>query len=242
MTPQSCHTIEVCFSPALYPGAFTKPGYIAVVVDILRASTTICAAFEAGVEKIIPVPDLETALEYKNKGYLVAAEEDGIKPAFADFGNSAFEFMNSEVRGKTIVHCTTNGTKAISLIQNADSIAIGSFVNLTALSEWLVKQDKNIFILCSGWKNRFSLEDAFFAGALVEKLGSEKEYTIPCDSANAALVLWKSGRNDMLKFVDKALHRLRLKKLGLDNVLHYTFAPDSGRIIPVVSEGIIRGL
>ena len=108
-------TIEVCFTPKLFADIITKDNYIVVLADILRATTSICAAFENGVQEIIPVASLEIAKEYKDKGFLVASEQDGKKLDWADFGNSAFNFSREAVAGRTLVYCTTNGTRAIEI-------------------------------------------------------------------------------------------------------------------------------
>ncbi len=110
--------IEVCYSPALFP-YYENQDAIVVVTDILRASSAIVTAFMNGVERIIPVGTLEEAKAYKEKGYMVAAERDGIVRDFADFGNSPYNFTPERVRGKQIVYSTTNGTNAIQLASRA---------------------------------------------------------------------------------------------------------------------------
>ena len=159
--------IEVCFSPALYP-FYRNDNAVVVVSDILRATTAICAAFENGVKSLIPVADLNEAREWKKKGYLVAAERDGLVLDFADFGNSPFNFHPEQVRGKTIVYSTTNGTQAIRMASGAKHVAIGAFINLTALAEWIIGEDSDVLVLCAGWKNRYNIEDSVFAGALFQ--------------------------------------------------------------------------
>ncbi|MCD4789053.1 MAG: 2-phosphosulfolactate phosphatase [Bacteroidales bacterium] len=228
------NTIEVCFSPRLYEDRLTRENFIVVIVDILRATTSICSAFNNGVKKIIPIASLDEAREYKKKGFLVASERDGIVSDFADFGNSAFNFMTPEVVGKTIVYSTTNGTHAIEMAKSAEKVVIGAFTNLKPLAEWLVAQDKNVVILCAGWKNKFNLEDSFFAGALVESLLKYPNFRLFCDSATAALDIWKTGKQDMLGYIEKALHRHRLKRMGLDDVLEYSFTLNSTDVIPVL--------
>ena len=225
--------IEVCFTPKLFPEVMIKDDYIVVLVDILRATTSICAAFENGVRNIIPVTTLEEAKSLKDKGFLVASEQDGKKLDFADFGNSAFNFSREAVGGKTLVYCTTNGTRALEIARKAERIAMGAFINIGALTGWLVAEDKNVVILCSGWKNKFCLEDTLFAGALTEKLLSHGGYSIHCDSAAAALDLWHLAQPDILGYIEKAAHRHRLKKLGLDDVIPYSFTPDLTTVVPV---------
>jgi 2-phosphosulfolactate phosphatase len=232
-------TVEVCFTPRLFGDILTREDYVVVLVDILRATTSICAAFENGVARIIPVPDAEQARHMKEKGYLVASEQDGKKLEFADFGNSAFQFTREAIGGKTLVYCTTNGTKALEYAKNADQIVIGAFINITALTNWLVNKKKNVVILCSGWKNKFCLEDSLFAGALTEKLLDHTVFSTSCDSTLAALDLWYLAHENPVEYIGKAAHRHRLKRLGLDDVIPYSFTSDSTRVVPVFRDGEI---
>ena len=228
------NTIEVCFTPKLFDEILTSGNYIVVMVDILRASTSICAAFENDVKAIIPVATLEEAREYKNKGYLVASERDGKVLDFADLGNSAFNFMTKDVKGTTIAYSTTNGTQAIELAKNSKGLVIGAFNNISVLTDYLIKENSNIVILCSGWKNKFNLEDTIFAGALIERLLLNDNFKLDCDAAEAALDLWSIAKKNPLAYVEKAAHRHRLRKLGLDDVLEYTFTNDSTKVVPVL--------
>jgi 2-phosphosulfolactate phosphatase len=231
----SHHCIEVCFTPKLFSEILTNENAIVVLVDILRATTSICAAFENGVKNILPVATIEEARALKKQGFLVASEQDGRKLDFADFGNSAFNFSREAIGGKTLVYCTTNGTRALEIAKKSGKIVMGAFINLTALSEWIVSQEKNVVILCSGWKNKFCLEDTLFAGALTEKLLKHPGFITRCDSAEASLDLWNLAKPDILGYLEKAAHRHRLKKLGLDDVIPYTFTIDSTSVVPVFS-------
>ena len=130
--------IEVCFTPGEY--SYYKDEFeIVVVIDVLRATSAMCAAFDNGILSIIPVPTIEEALEYKKKGYLVGAERKGQIVEGFDFGNSPFSYMKEEFRGKEVVLTTTNGTKSLEVAKDAETVVIGSFLNLTALSSWLSK-------------------------------------------------------------------------------------------------------
>lgn len=240
--PDCLFTVEVCFSPRLFQDIITKSNYIVVLVDILRATTSICAAFENGVTRILPVASLEDAKMLKEQGFLVASEQDGKKLDFADFGNSAFNFTPEAIGGKTLVYCTTNGTRALEIAKPASRIAIGAFINLTALGNWLTKQDRNVVILCSGWKNKFCLEDTLFAGALTERLMKDSRYGSFCDSAAAAVDLWHIAENDLLGYIEKAAHRHRLQKLGLDDVIPYSFLIDQSDVVPVFEGNEIRNV
>ena len=232
-------SVEVCFSPKLFGDILTKENFIVVLADILRATTSICAAFENGVKEILPVGSLEQAKEMKSRGFLVASEQDGRKLEWADYGNSAFNFTREAVGGKTMVYCTTNGTRAIEIAKEAHKIAMGAFVNLTALSNWLVRENKNIVILCSGWKNKFCIEDSLFAGALCERLLAFQQFNTCCDSARASMDLWNIASTDLSNYLEKAAHRHRLKKLGLDDVIPYSLVMDSTRVVPVYENGVI---
>jgi dipeptidyl-peptidase III len=233
MKPAGGHTVEVCFSPKLFSEILTTGEFIIVLADILRATTSICYAFMNGVERILPVATIEEARQKKDEGFLVASEQDGKKLDFADFGNSAFSFTREKVEGKALVYCTTNGTRALEVArESGNPIAIGAFSNLTALKEWLVLQDKNVVILCSGWKNKFCLEDSVYAGALAEILLAEGFVTV-CDSARAALDLWNTARTDLPHYIDKAMHRERLRSLGLDDVIPYSLKTDTTGVVPV---------
>src|ERR1051326_257733 len=124
--------VEVCFTPGSYP-IYENPGAIVVIIDILRATSAICAAFEYGAEKMIPVATVEEAKEYKKKGFLVGAERNGVHLDGFDFGNSPLSYMNEKIKGQTIVLHPTNGTQAIEVSKKAHKVVIGSFLNMSAL-------------------------------------------------------------------------------------------------------------
>jgi 2-phosphosulfolactate phosphatase len=233
--------VEVCFSPGLFGDVVTTGDFIVVLVDILRATTTICAAVGNGVEAIIPVATHEEARRLKSRGFLVASEKDGVQLDFADFGNSAFSFTRDAIAGKTLVYCTTNGTRALEIAKGASSIAIGAFINLSAVTEWLGAQRKDVVILCSGWKNKFCLEDTLFAGALTQRLLGTGLFRSDCDSAGASVDLWNLAAGDVLGYIEKAAQRHRLKKLGLDDVIPYSFECDQVQVVPVFDGRLIRG-
>lgn len=229
------NSIEVCLSPALFSFKTTNENFIVVIVDVLRATSAFCAAFDSGVKLLIPVPGLEELLEYKNKGFLTAAERDGNKVDFADFGNSPTVFLQSDLSGKELAYSTTNGTQAIKTASNAGSqdIVSAAFVNLNAVSEWLISQNKNVVILCSGWKNTFSLEDTLCAGALVEMLENSKKFMHICDASGSALNQWQLSKNNLVSNVQKANHYKRLLAKGLNDDLDYCFRLNISNAVPV---------
>jgi 2-phosphosulfolactate phosphatase len=225
--------IEVIVSPLLYPARQIKENFDVVVVDIFRAGTTICTAFQQGVEKIIPVGSVDEAKSYKDRGFLIAGEREGIKLEIADFGNSPYEIMRADLKGKTLVLSTTNGTKAIETATGANQTAIGAFTNLGYLSEWILSLKRNIVILCSGWKETFSLEDTVFAGALIESLIQQPDCYALYDSSVAAIDLWKSAKPDLGSYLKNGSHYKRLVRLGEQKDIDLALTMNSARVIPV---------
>lgn len=230
--------LETCFSPALYEVDQHK-GSIVVIIDILRATSAICTAFENGVVSIIPVAGVAEAKEYKNRGFPVAAERDGFILDFADFGNSPFNFVREKVEGKTIVYSTTNGTGIINMASSAYKIVVGSFLNISALATWLISQEKDIVLFCAGWKNRFNLEDTICAGAIAEKLLLTSLYTTICDSTLAALDLWSLAKQDIKSYIEKVAQRSRLRDKGLDDCIDFCLTMDFTGKIPVIKDGVL---
>lgn len=234
-------TVEVCFSPALYPFIPRTGEAITVVIDILRATTSFCTAFDYGAEKLIPLNSLQAAFEYKKEGKLVAAERDGLKPEFADFSNSAFDFMNDNIQGKTIYYTTTNGTEAITIASAAGRVAIASFLNVPVLTEWLHKQNKDIILLCAGWKNNYCIEDSLCAGLIAKNLLNDNRFIPSGDSVVSAVILWNSCNNDPEHLIKQSAHYQRLKKLGYEDVLKYSLEVGRSSSIPVMlNDGLIN--
>lgn len=227
------NSIEVCLSPALFNFKTSTDNYIVVIIDVLRATTAFCAAFDRGVKTVIPVSGLEELLEYKNNGYLTAGERDGAKIGFADFGNSPTVLLQSSLSGKELAYSTTNGTQAVEMAKSSGNIVAAAFVNLNAVSKWLINQQKNVVILCSGWKNTFSLEDTLCAGALVETLELSGKLMHNCDASGASLTLWQLSKNNLKEVVKNANHYKRLIKLGQQTDLQLCFRLNTSEAIPV---------
>ncbi|HAN18073.1 MAG: hypothetical protein A2X13_03870 [Bacteroidetes bacterium GWC2_33_15] len=231
-------TIEVCIVPSLLNLYDTKNKVI-VIVDIFRATSIICTMFMNGASKVIPVESLEIAKEYKEKGFLVAAERNGKKLDFADFGNSPFEFTPAKVKGKTIVYSTTNGTNTINLCRNFDLVVISSFLNFTSTVNFLINQNKDIIILCSGWEGNLCLEDTVFAGVLSEKLISTNLFLAQDDSALNSMDIWNHAKPDITKYLSKSFQFKRLTKLGMNDIIKYCLTFDKTEIIPVLTGNFI---
>ncbi|HXI00593.1 MAG TPA: 2-phosphosulfolactate phosphatase [Sphingobacteriaceae bacterium] len=223
--------IEVCFTPALLH-LYDIRDSIVVMIDIFRASSSICYGIDNGAEAIIPVATVEECRSHCNTGFLLAAERNGEVVEGFDFGNSPFAYSKEKVAGKTVVLTTTNGTHAIHKSLDASRIVIGSFLNLTALSDWLKQQDKDILLLCAGWKDKFNLEDTIFAGAVVFQL-RDKHYHLD-DAAIASEDMYKMGKDDLNSYLKKTSHSERLKKLGIEEDIRFCLNVDICSTIPVL--------
>ncbi len=226
--------IETCFSPALLPHFGYKNSAV-VVIDILRATSSICVAFANGAKTVIPVETLEECKWFQDKGFLAAAERGGEKIEGFDFGNSPFSFRDEKIRGKEIVFSTTNGTRAIKATADAALVIICSFVNLEILCEYLCEKQLDILCMCAGWKNKFNLEDSLFAGAVTRKLIKSGKFITECDSSKAAMQLYDNASNDLFSFLENSSHRIRLKKLNIDEDVRFCLDPDSSNVLPILS-------
>lgn len=226
-------SVHVCFTPSLFP-LYKNNESIVVVIDVLRATSAICTAFDNGVEKIIPVATVDEARALKAQGFLAAAERDGMIVDGFDFGNSPYSYLDASVKGKTIALTTTNGTKAIHAAKDAAQLVIGSFLNKQALADYLIKQNKSIIMLCAGWKDKFNMEDTLFAGALTQLLVDSNKFSTDCDSAKAAMLLFSNAKNDLYAFLGDSSHRQRLGRLSLEKDIRFCLQTNQCSSIPIL--------
>lgn len=226
--------IEVCLSPALIPH-YNVEGSIVIVVDIFRATSSICYGFENGALEIIPVATVEECKSYEGKGYLLAAERNGEVVEGFNFGNSPYSYTKEKVDGKKIVLTTTNGTHAINESKKANTIVIGSFLNLNSICNWLETKTENVVLLCSGWKNKFNLEDTLFAGAVVHQL--KDKFTHHCDASIAAEDLYLKAKNNLREYLFKSSHSQRLKELNIEDDIQFCLKQNICHVIPVMKNG-----
>lgn len=225
--------VHVCLTPALID-QFDVSESIVVVIDVLRATTSMCVAFDNGVTFMVPVEDIDTCLTYKEKGFLIAGERSGEQLSGFDFGNSPFSFNSSTVLGKKIAITTTNGTRAIKAAQqrNAKEIVVGSFANLSILAQWLIKQKEHVCLLCAGWRDHITLEDAIFAGALARKL--RHDFRRFQDTAVVAETLYNSANTRKRYFFRNSSHYQRLIHLNLQEEVKYAMRRDTHPVIPMM--------
>lgn len=208
--------IETILSPALIP-FHDLEGKAAVIIDILRATTTICFALDNGAASMLPVSTPDECLLYRKRDFLCAAERNGLQLEGFDMGNSPEAFQKEVVAGKHIAITTTNGTFALLESRDADKHFIGSFLNIDALAKHLSGLGQSVTMVCAGWKNKVNLEDSLFAGALSQKL-LDLGFDTECDSTLFCTELWKNEKEDLHNFVRKSSHAQRFEKLGIDDL------------------------
>ena len=233
--------VEVCFTPNMFP-LYAEDFEVVVVIDVLRATSAICTAFHYGVDKIIPVSTLDQAIEYKDKGYYVAAERKGKIVSGFEFGNSPLSYTNYKLKDKILVLTTSNGTKAINMAKDIKQLLIGSFLNLDAICNYLIELNKSVLILGSGWENKFCLEDSICAGAISEQLLKTNKFKCNNDSTIAAKYLFLSAKSNYFGYLKASSHRKRLKKLNLNEDIKYCLTPNQTDVIPVREDYYLKKL
>lgn len=229
--------IEVSLSPALYPFRTIKEHHITVAIDLLRATTAVCATFQAGCSCVAPLDSLDALVPFRKHGFLLAAERDGKKVGDAEYGNSPTEYLRHNLEGCKLAYSTTNGTVTILRGADADLTLVGSFSNLTALCERLQKEGMDVVLLCSGWKQDFCIEDTLVAGAIIEKL--KDTHTITGDAANMALALWQLTKVDPYEYCQRCTHVHRLYRLGAADDVRFAFQQDTCPVVPILKDGML---
>ncbi len=224
-------------------GQFTNS--IVVMIDVLRASSTIANALMNGAKEIIPVESTEKAVELYSKlsreTRLLAGERNGVKPTGFELGNSPFEFETEHIKGKTIILTTTNGTKLYQKAKNAKIKLIGSFVNSDSVINYIdklilqeVSQEINIEFLCAGNYGQFSYEDTLCAGSLIYKLIQLRSNLELSDSSHAAKSLFLQFSGNLKNFIKTKEHPTFLDSIGLGNDIDFCLDFDRCPVVPVI--------
>ncbi len=224
--------LEVCLSPALLHLYDTKNAVV-IIIDIFRATSTITAALHNGAARVIPVASVAECISLGETipGSITAGERDGKVAEGLQYGNSPLEYPTDFIKDKTLVLTTTNGTRLLHMVQDAAAIVIGSFLNLHAVCDYLLAQNKNVLLGCASWKDRFNLEDTLFGGAVINEIGAS--FDINCDSARAAAHLYRfSGGSNFIEFLKDSSHYRRLSAYGLEHDMIYCVTPDIHPIVP----------
>lgn len=216
-------------------------GTTAVVIDVLRASTSVVTALEAGARTAIPTASTEDAMRMAGSlgrdNVLLCGEREGRRIEGYDLGNSPLEYSGERVRGATLICNTTNGTAAMRGASEADSMLIGCFRNIAAVAAEARRADRPTIVVCAGRLGRVSLEDALCAGLLVGALQSGVTENQLSDGARSAAVLGTSlGPPDEALLARTAAGRA-LVDIGLAPDLAFCAALDATTTVPVLVDG-----
>jgi len=231
--------LDVLLLPAELP-ARPRPERIAVVVDVIRATTSIVSACQHGARAVLPVasPDEALALAAQRPGAVLAGERRGTHiPGFA-IGNSPREFTAASVGGREVILTTSNGTRTLRLVDSGRRVAIAAFLNRAAVGRWLAAQVEDALIVCSGYEGIFSLEDAVCAGSIVEQASGSGDVDLG-DGARACRVLWEQWRADLLRLLRDTDWGRQVIALGLEADLVVCAGLDVTPVLPILEEGRI---
>ncbi|MFM2363308.1 MAG: 2-phosphosulfolactate phosphatase [Sphingobacteriales bacterium] len=232
-------TLHTSLSPALL-NLYDLSNTVVVIIDVLRATSTIATALYNGAKCIIPVDSVAKCIELGRKiDAITAGERDGKVAEGLEYGNSPFEYPRAFIENKTLVLTTTNGTKLLhmALERGAPQIITGSFPNLSAVCNYLLAQNKNVLLGCAAWKDRVNIEDMLFAGAVINRI--KKNFSINCDSSQIAETMYTKAKKDLFEFMKakEASHYLRLSGYGLEKDMQYCLTPDVANVLPFYEEG-----
>ncbi|MCA6074143.1 2-phosphosulfolactate phosphatase [Fulvivirga sedimenti] len=229
--------LDVCLSPNLID-LHEIEGRVIVVVDILRATSCMTAGIGSGITEIKPFADLDSCVKMKEHGYLIAGERNGQKVEGFDLGNSPFDYMDPANQGCKIAVTTTNGTQAIEKSLAGEHIIIGSFLNISAVANWIRKKDMDVLIVCAGWKGKVNLEDSLFAGALTDMI--MPEFSPVCDAPLVALHSYLGMKDNLLEHVLDSSHARRLRRLNISEDIEYCLRFDEFTVVPELVGGALR--
>tara|TARA_R110001592_G_scaffold240827_2_gene501039 strand:+ start:1977 stop:2675 length:699 start_codon:yes stop_codon:yes gene_type:complete len=221
--------LDVCYTPDLIH-QFEVENKTVVVIDILRATSCMVAGLGSGIQSITPVATIEECEALGQQGYIMAGERGGEKVEQFHIGNSPFDYMKPELKGKKVATTTTNGTHAIELSRNAKEVVIGSFLNLNALVSHLMKSENDVLLFCAGWKGRYNLEDTLFAGAVCNALKQNAEFE--SDSALCAFFLYQSMATDLAYYINRSNHAARLSKFNVREDIEYCARLNEFNVVP----------
>jgi 2-phosphosulfolactate phosphatase len=232
-------SLHTSLSPALLH-LYDVSNSIVVIIDVLRATSTIAAALNNGAKYVIPVDSVSRCIELsKQIDGISAGERDGKVAEGLEHGNSPFEYPEEFIGGKTLVLTTTNGTRLLqmALEKGAREIITGAFSNLSAVCDHLMEMKLPVILGCAAWKDRVNMEDTLFAGAVIFTIG--KHFHINCDSSHMAATLYAKSKKDLFGFMKKndASHFHRLMNFGLEKDIRYCLTPDVDNVLPLFKDG-----
>jgi len=219
-------------------------GKTVIVIDVLRASSTIITAMHRGARSVIAVEDMGEASRIAQNldptRRLLCRERDGKLIEGYDLGNSPSEYTDELVADKTLIFTTTNGTKAIARSSLADRVIIAGFLNADAVADAVKQAEGEVIMVCAGWKGRLSLEDVLCAGYIVNSFYDGQLPETAKDGAKVAMGLFERFSDRLYEVVAATNHAKRLQEMGYAEDIGYCCALNTVNIVPEVVEGVIK--
>jgi 2-phosphosulfolactate phosphatase len=216
-------------------------GTTAVVIDVLRTSTTVAAALANGARAVVPVADMaeaaRVAANLDPSTMLLGGERGGVTIDGYHLGNSPREYDAATVRDRTVVMVTTNGTGAVVRCAAAAEVVIGGLVNARAVVDHVLDRGRDVTIVCAGWKNRVSLEDTLCAGLLIDLMFPGRIPEPETDTAHIALAQYRYDRDGLVERIGTCNHARRLVALGHAADIPLCSAVDSIPVVPAYRDG-----
>lgn len=207
-----------------------------VVIDVLRACSTIATALNNGARSVVPVADMaqagKIASNLDQQSYLLGGERDGINIEGYHLGNSPLEYTASTVAGRTIILNTTNGTVAIAGARAAEHLIIGTFLNAGRVVDFVREVGNDVTIICAGWRNRVSLEDTLCAGLMLYRLWDGHEPAAVSDTAHIAFTQYAHDQDDLRSALQRCNHAQWLTQRGYGDDVEYCFQLDALPVLP----------
>lgn len=238
-TNDSPLTLSTCLSPSLLH-LYDVSSSIVVIIDVLRATSTIATALYNGARSIIPVDSVAECIKLgKQIDVITAGERDGKIADGLKYGNTPLQYTPEFIKGKILVLTTTNGTRLLhmALAEGAPGIITGSFCNLSAVCDYLIKQNRNVILACAAWKDRINIEDTLFAGAVINRI--KNNFQQNCDASRMAETLYVQANNDLFGFLKEknASHYQRLMGYGLEDDIRYCLTVDNSNALVLYDSG-----
>jgi 2-phosphosulfolactate phosphatase len=237
--------LNVFLSPVIVDELYFT-GKTTVVIDVLRATSTIVTAINNGAKEVVPVASVEFAVKVSGGMFggqiLLGGERNTKKIEGFALGNSPLEYSRDVVEGKTIVFYTTNGTKSIAKAKYSENLYTCSFLNISAVAEHLISLNTDIEIVCAGRNNYFSIEDSVCAGMLISKIIKVKKDSLLNDSGTAVLTLFKKFGANLIGMMRESDHGKILLENGFEVDLEYCSSIDILSDIPSYANGVLKKL
>lgn len=216
-------------------------GKTVVIIDVLRATSVMTTALANGVKGIYPYKDIESVIENskKDSNPLLCGERKGLKIDGFDCGNSPLEYPSEKVAGRYMYMTTSNGTRAIEkCAETADTIYIGAFLNIGSIVDRLLRDNKDVVIVCSGTDDKFSFDDALCAGEIIKRLSQEAN--VNCTDISLALKFIAQNSKSIFTALKGCKHFEYLKSIGFEGDMEHCFTMDKYTIVPQYKNGCIK--